>query len=133
MSESVSAETVRIPALRVLMMPHDTNPHGTIFGGTILGYIDQAAAAATRDYPPYRFVTASMERIDFERPVFVGDLLSFYTRVLKVGRTSMRIEVSVEARRFSNPEVTEAIARTELVYVAIDEDRRPTPIGKPVG
>lgn len=128
MSESPVPADTRVPALRVLMMPRDTNAHGTVFGGVILSYIDQAAAVATRDYPPYRFVTAAMDRIAFKHPVFVGDLLSLYARVLKIGRTSILIQVEVDARRFADPTQTVRVTQAELVYVAVDDQGRPTPI-----
>lgn len=128
MMESSSGNQIRVPALRVLMMPRDTNAHGTVFGGVILSYIDQAAAVATRDYPPHRFVTAAMDGIEFKQPVYVGDLLSLYATVIKIGRTSLRIRVEVDARRFADPTQTVRVTSAELVYVAVDARGRPTPL-----
>jgi acyl-CoA thioesterase YciA len=118
-------------ALRVVMMPRDTNPQGTIFGGILLSYIDQAGAVSAREYQPHRFVTVAMDKVEFKQPVFVGDLLSFYARVVKVGRTSITIHVSVEAQRFADPRETVRVTEAELVYVAVNEKRQPVPVGTP--
>src|SRR5712691_4699968 len=91
------------PAIRVLMMPRDTNAHGTIFGGVIMSYIDQAGALAARKLVPHKFVTVAMEAVEFKQPVYVGDTLSFYARLEKRGRTSIRIRVLVEADRWTDP------------------------------
>jgi len=116
------------PALRVTLMPKDTNPLGTIFGGIILSYIDQAGAVEALRHCSGRLVTVAMREVEFHEPVFVGDLVSFYTKTLRVGRTSITIKVTVEAvRRYSGNErvkVTEA----EVVYVHVDEDNRPLPV-----
>src|SRR5262245_12956272 len=98
--------TPRCPAIRVMMMPRDTNAHGTIFGGVILSYVDQAGAVEARKHTPHKFVTVAMDKIEFKKPVFVGDVLSFNTRLVKVGRTSMTIKVEVEAERFEDPNHT---------------------------
>ena len=117
-SESVTREGG--PALRVVMMPRDTNPQGTIFGGILLSYIDQAGAVAAREYQPHRFVTVAMDKVEFKQPVFVGDLLSFYARVVKVGRTSLTIHVDVDAQRFANPR--EAVRVTEAELAEFDRE-----------
>jgi acyl-CoA thioesterase YciA len=120
------------PSLRVMMMPRDTNAHGTIFGGVILSYIDQAAVIEARQYPPHHFVTVAMDSVEFKQPVFVGDVLSFNTRVVRKGRTSLTIHVDVQAQRFQNPSETVPVTEATLVYVGIDENRRPVPLGDPV-
>ncbi len=117
------------PAIRVMMMPRDTNAHGTIFGGVILSYIDQAGAIEARKHTVQRFVTVAMDGVVFKEPVFVGDVLSFYTRLVVAGRTSLRIGIHVDAERFENPRVVVPVTEASLVYVAIDEQRRPTPLG----
>jgi acyl-CoA thioesterase YciA len=104
------------PAIRVVLMPKDTNAHGTIFGGVILSYIDIAAAIE---------VTKAMREVIFVAPVFVGDLVSFYTELVRVGRTSITIKVTVEADRVSNPGERVRVTEAEVVYVAIDDNRRP--------
>ena len=127
--ESASREAG--PALRVVMMPRDTNPQGTIFGGILLSYIDQAGAVAAREYQPHRFVTVAMDKVEFKQPVFVGDLLSLYARVVKVGRTSPTIHVDVDAQRFADPGEIVSVTQAELVYVAINAKREPVPVGAP--
>lgn len=117
----------RQPTIRVMMMPRDTNANGTIFGGVILSYMDQAGAAEARKLGCRHVVSVAMDSVEFKAPVFVGDLLSFYTSVLKVGRSSARIRVEVEAERFEAPARCVAVTHAEMVYVAIDQNRRPTP------
>jgi len=116
------------PAIRVMMMPRDTNAHGTIFGGVILSYIDQAGAIEARKHTPYKYVTVAMDKVEFKKPVYVGDVLSFYTRLAKIGRTSMTIHVAVEAERFRNPREVIPVTEATLVYVAVDEQGRPVPV-----
>src|SRR4029079_15975752 len=81
----------RQPAIRVVMMPKDTNALGTIFGGIILSYIDQAGAVEAHRHAPGRLVTVAMREVVFHSPVFVGDLVSFYAETLRLGRTSLTI------------------------------------------
>ena len=76
------------PAIRVMMMPRDTNAHGTIFGGVILSYLDQAGAIEARRHCGDRVVTVAMNSVEFKQPVFVGDVLSFYAETVQIGRTS---------------------------------------------
>src|SRR6187455_2599309 len=94
------------PAIRVVMMPRDTNPLGTIFGGLILSYIDQAGAVHALQLSSKKLVTVAMHEVKFIAPVFVGDLVSFYTKLLKVGTTSVTVRVTVEARRRKEPHET---------------------------
>src|SRR3974390_1187781 len=115
------------PAIRVVMMPRDTNPMGTIFGGIILSYIDQAGAVEARRHTEKRFVTVAMHEVKFIAPVFVGDLVSFYAEVTKIGDTSMTICVTVEARRFQAPHHKVRVTQAEVVYVAVDDTGRPIP------
>ena len=116
------------PAIRVVLMPKDTNAHGTIFGGVILSYIDIAAAIEARKHTLKKIVTKAMHEAVFVAPVFVGDLVSFYTELVRIGRTSITIKVRVEADRAMNPGERARVTEAEVVYVAIGEDRRPTPI-----
>jgi acyl-CoA thioesterase YciA len=121
-------------AIQVVMMPADVNPQGTIFGGVLLSYIDQAGAVGARHEvvkaggPPPFVVTVALNRVEFHRPVFVGDVVRFRTRLLRLGRTSITMHVAVEAERGQQViPVTEA----EVVYVGIDlssADRRPIPL-----
>jgi len=118
----------RDPALRVTLLPRDTNKFGSIFGGIILSHIDLAAAVeARRSCGPLNFVTVAMDKVVFHQPVFVGDVVSFYTRTVKVGRTSVKVKIEVEADRADSQE-TVRVTEAEVVYVAVDKDWRPTPI-----
>jgi len=119
----------RIPAIKVLLLPKDTNAHGTIFGGVILSHIDLASAVEARKTAARRWVTKAMRAVEFHEPVFLGDIVNFFTETVRVGRTSITVRVSVEAERWGGGQgehvkVTEA----EVVLVAVDEAGRPTPI-----
>ena len=116
------------PAIRVVLMPKDTNAHGTIFGGVILSYIDIAAAIEARRHTLKKIVTKAMHEVVFVAPVFVGDIVSFYAELVRIGRTSITIKVRVEADRAMNPGERARVTEAEVVYVAVGEDRRPTPI-----
>lgn len=115
------------PAIRVSMLPRDTNGHGTIFGGVLLAYIDQAGAIATRPYCDL-VVTVKMNEIVFHAPVYVGDVVSFYAAVTRVGRTSITVKVVVTAERWRRTDETVKVTEAEVVYVNVDEKRRPSPI-----
>lgn len=116
------------PAIRVLMMPRDTNAHGTIFGGVILSYIDQAGAIEARRQGLKFMVTVSMDKVVFHEPVFVGDLVSFWTETLRIGTTSITTKVVVEAIRSGDPSKRVTVTEAQVVYVNIGDDRRPAPI-----
>jgi acyl-CoA thioesterase YciA len=119
----------RVPAIKVLLLPKDTNALGTIFGGVILSHIDLASAVEARKASPHRYVTRAMREVEFHEPVFVGDVVNFFTETVRIGRTSVTVKVSVEAERWGagrgeRVKVTEA----EVVLVAVGGDGRPTPI-----
>jgi len=123
------------PAIRVIMMPKDTNALGTIFGGIILSYIDQAGAVEGSRHVRGRLVTVAMKEVEFHAPVFVGDLVSFFTETVHRGNTSLTVRVTVDAQRrhhgrmagdFERVKVTEAT----LTFVHVDEHGRPTPLGQ---
>ena len=95
----------RSPAIRVTLMPKDTNVHGTIFGGVLLSYIDLAAAVAARAHCDL-MVTVKMNEVVFHQPVFVGDLVSFYADVVRIGNTSITMKVTVEAQRWRDTTAT---------------------------
>ena len=116
------------PAIRVVMMPRDTNPLGTIFGGLILSYIDQAGAVQARRHSEKKLVTVAMHEVKFIAPVFVGDLVSFYTETIKIGNTSITVRVTVDAKRGSAPHETVRVTQAEVVFVAIDESGKAVPI-----
>jgi acyl-CoA thioesterase YciA len=116
------------PAIRVIMMPCDTNPMGTIFGGLILSYIDQAGAVEARKHTDKTFATVAMHEVKFIAPVFVGDLVSFYTETLKLGTTSITVRVTVEAQRRDAIQTVVRVTHAEVVYVAVDGPGKPVPI-----
>lgn len=118
----------REPTLRVTMLPRDTNARGTIFGGVILSHIDLAGAIAASRQASRNFVTRAMREVGFIAPVYVGDVVSFYTGVLREGRTSVTVQVVVEAERSQEPRRRVKVTEAEVVYVAVDEAGNPTPI-----
>ncbi|MBN8548797.1 MAG: acyl-CoA thioesterase [Deltaproteobacteria bacterium] len=123
-----SPSEVRIPAIRLVMLPRDTNPLGSIFGGHILSLLDLAAGQHARTVAPKKFVTKVMREVEFIAPVNVGDVVSFYARTEKVGRTSVTIMVDVEATRGEDSLRTIKVTSAEVVMVAVDKQNRPIPI-----
>lgn len=115
------------PAIRVTMMPRDTNAHGTIFGGVLLSYLDQAGAIGTRPHCD-KVVTVKMTEVVFHEPVHVGDVVSFYPSVTRVGRTSIAVHVVVEAERWFGGKGRVKVTEAEIVYVNVDDEGRPVPI-----
>lgn len=113
------------PAIRVVMMPRDTNALGTIFGGVILNHVDLAGVVEARKHSEEKLVTVAIREVKFLAPVFVGDLVSFYTETLAIGRTSITVRVTVEAKRCEAPHDTVRVTQAEVVYVAIDEQGKP--------
>ena len=122
------AEKWNEPAIRVLMMPRDTNAHGTIFGGVILSYIDQAGAIEARRQGSRLMLTVSMDKVVFHEPVFVGDLVSFWTETLRIGTTSITVKVVCEAIRGTDPQKKVLVTEAQVVYVNVGEDRKPKAI-----
>jgi acyl-CoA thioesterase YciA len=116
------------PSIRVIMMPKDTNAHGTIFGGVILSYIDQAAAVEARRQGASFIVTVAMREVVFHHPVYVGDLVSFYTRLVKIGRTSITVAVEVFSQSSEGQESPVKVTAAEVTFVNLDENRKPLPI-----
>ncbi len=111
------------PRIKILAMPKDTNPSGNIFGGWIMSQIDIAGALAARDANVDRVVTVAVNGMEFHEPIFVGDTVSYYAKIIKIGNTSIRTKVEVTAERISDGmrrciHVTSAI----ITYVAIDKD-----------
>ena len=127
--------TERVPAIKVLLLPKDTNAFGTIFGGVILSHIDLASAVEARKTAPHRYVTKAMREVEFREPVFLGDIVSFFTDTVRVGRTSVTVRVSVEAERWgggaaASPGSGERVSVTEaeVVLVAVNAQGQPSPI-----
>ena len=113
------------PAIRITLLPRDTNSQGTVFGGIILSYIDMAGAIeAHRRTGMERFVTVAMREVIFHKPVFVGDLVSFYAETVRIGNTSITIRVTVEAERVGLSSERVRVTEAEVVYVAVDSHRQ---------
>ena len=127
MSDTVGKQPAAEAAIRVVMMPRDTNAANTIFGGVLLSYIDQAGFAEARRQATHRYVTVAMKEVKFHKPVFVGDLVSFHCRTIRIGRTSMTIRVTVTAERYSDSQ-TVHVTDAQVTFVAIDEQCNPVPI-----
>lgn len=120
----------RIPTLKVIPMLPDSNPNGDIFGGWILSQMDLAGASRAYQVARGRIVTVGVEAMSFHKPVFLGDQVSFYTKVFKVGRTSITIKVESWALRHAFGQDYQYLKVTEglYTYVHIDEERKPAPI-----
>jgi acyl-CoA thioesterase YciA len=116
------------PAIRVMTLPRDTNAEGTIFGGVILSYIDQAGYVEAKRQAHHKYVTVHMDKVEFKQPVYVGDVLSLYAETLRIGRTSIQIKIRVMAERMSIPGAVVPVTEAETVFVAVDNAGRPTPI-----
>lgn len=125
--EDATAPPPDQPALRVTAMPADTNPYGDIFGGWIMSQMDMAAGLVAARHSKGRAVTIAVDAMQFHAPVAVGDEVSVYADMIKVGRTSMTIKVEAWRRdRFG--EGTQRVTQARFVFVAIDEHRKPRAI-----
>jgi len=111
-------------------MPRDTNPYGTIFGGVILSYIDQAGFVEARRHGAHRWVTASIERVDFHAPVQLGDIVNLYSQTQRTGTKSVTVRVEVEAERHDTGKAVSVTSAT-LTLVAVDASGRPIPFRSP--
>jgi acyl-CoA thioesterase YciA len=135
----------RVPAIKVLLLPKDTNNLGTIFGGVILSHIDLASAVeARKSGGPHRYVTKAMREVEFHEPVFLGDIVNFFTETIRIGRTSITVRVSVEAERWGTPTAAGSadpsmplrsahgervrVTQAEVVLVAVNDQGRPVSI-----
>ncbi len=116
------------PAIRVVAMPVDTNPGGSIFGGWIMSQVDIAGSIAALECAKGRVVTVAVNSFEFHEPVFVGDLISCYADVIRTGRTSITVQVQVYAQRNPGAVQTVKVTEAELTYVALDENRKPRKI-----
>jgi len=127
-AEQISLPVGKEPVLRVVPMPADANQHGDIFGGWIMAQVDIAAGVLAARHARGRVVTVAVNSFQFKQPVFIGDVLSFYCEIVRVGNTSITVNVEVYAQR--NPSDVETVKVTEatLTYVATGPDRRPRPV-----
>lgn len=117
----------RVPAIRTTMFPKDTNPNGSIFGGFILSLVDQAAAVEAIRQSPGSFVTVAMDKVVFDKPVCVGDIVSIWAETKRIGRSSIDIHTKVLARpRDGGDDVL--VTQADVRMVKIDANRKPTPI-----
>ena len=124
----------REPVLRIVPMPADTNAHGTIFGGWVMAQVDIAGSIPAWERAQGPVVTVAVNSFVFKEPVFVGDIVSFYARVIKVGRTSITVDVEVYANRGrTGTRDTVKVTEAQLTYVAVDERRQPRTVPAPGG
>jgi acyl-CoA thioesterase YciA len=129
-----SLPTDREPVLRIVPMPADTNAHGTIFGGWVMAQVDIAGSIPAWERAQGPVVTVAVNSFVFKEPVFVGDIVSFYARVIKVGRTSITVDVEVYANRGrTGTRDTVKVTEAQLTYVAVDERRQPRTVPAPGG
>ena len=122
-------QTERIPALRTIAMPADTNPRGDIFGGWLLAQMDLAGSILAQKIARQRIATVGVQAMTFHKPVFVGDEVSCYTDLVRIGNTSVTVQVESWARR-RDEENEIKVTEGQFTYVAIDENRRPVQIPK---
>ena len=117
-------------AIRQVMRPLHTNMYGTVFGGIVLSMIDEAAFVEARRHGMHKWVTACFDRVDFKRPIRVGDTVSLYTRTEKTGTKIVSIEVCVEVMRYDT-NVTEEVTTAHVTMVSVDPDGNPIPFSHP--
>jgi acyl-CoA thioesterase YciA len=120
-----------MPAIRRVMRPQDTNALGSIFGGVILSEIDLAAAITAHRLHPERIVTVAMDKVEFKQPVFVGDLLSLFGKVTRVGRSSITVDISVWAERRLSGYNCCHVTQATVTMVAVDEEYKPVAVAHP--
>jgi acyl-CoA thioesterase YciA len=115
----------REPTIRVAAMPSDANYTGDIFGGWLMGQVDVAGSIPALHRAKGRVATVAVNSFVFKQPIFVGDVVSFYTKIVKVGRTSITVDVEVYAQRDPAKPVCVKVTEATLTYVAVGEDRKP--------
>lgn len=115
----------REPTLRVVAMPSDCNYTGDVFGGWIMAQVDVAGSIPALHRAKGRVATVAVNSFIFKQPLFMGDVVSFYTQIVKVGRTSITVEVEVYAQRDPAKPICVKVTEATLTYVAVGEDRKP--------
>ena len=118
----------RQPVIRIIPMPADTNAYGTIFGGWVMAQVDLAGSVPASVRSRGKVVTVAVNSFQFKQPVLVGDLVSFYADVVKVGRTSLTVDVEVYAQRQRFGAQVVKVTEAQLIYVAVDDERKPRPV-----
>jgi acyl-CoA thioesterase YciA len=136
MSTNASPATVHLPkdeelVLKVIPMPADTNGNGDIFGGWVMAQVDLAGSVLPARYTQGRMATVAVNEFVFKQPVRVGDILSFFSKVTRIGRTSITVQVEVYAERFRSQGQYVKVTQASLTYVAIDDNGQPREIPKP--
>ena len=116
------------PVLRVVPMPADVNQHGDIFGGWIMAQVDIAGGVIAARHARGRVATVAVNSFMFKQPVLVGDLVTFYAEISRIGKTSITVDVEVFAQRNPDDIVTVRVTEACLTYVAVDATRRPRPM-----
>ncbi len=119
------------PVLRVVPMPHDTNQHGDIFGGWIMSQVDIAGGVVAARHARGRVATVAVNSFTFKQPVLVGDLVTFFAEISRIGTTSVTVDVEVYAQRNPRDQITVKVTEASLTFVAVGADRRPREIAKP--
>jgi acyl-CoA thioesterase YciA len=119
------------PVLRVVPMPADVNQHGDIFGGWIMAQVDIAGGVVAARHARGRVATVAVNSFTFKQPVLVGDLVTFFAEVTRIGKTSITVDVEVFAQRNPKEEVTVRVTEASLTYVAVGSDRRPRLLNPP--
>ena len=135
MSENFSPPAAQLPTdkelvLKVIPMPADTNGNGDIFGGWVMAQVDLAGSVLPARYMQGRMATVAVNEFIFKQPVRVGDILSFFSSITRVGNTSVTVEVEVYAERFTDQGRYVKVTEARLTYVAIDDQGRPRPVPK---
>ena len=133
MTETTTLPKDKEPTLRVIPMPADANHTGDIFGGWIMSQVDLAGSVPAVRLAQGRVATVAVNSFVFRQPVFVGDVVSFYAEVVKVGRTSITVDVEVYSQRRRETELCVKVTEATLTYVAVDDQRRPRVVSAPRG
>ena len=133
MSEFPSAAALQPPSdeelvLKVIPMPGDSNANGDIFGGWVMAQVDLAGSVIPARYAGGRIATVAVNEFIFKQPVRVGDILSFYSKLTRIGKTSITVKVEVYAERFQAQGRFVKVTEANLTYVAIDEQGKPRPV-----
>ena len=125
MAESAVTLPNREPALRVVPLPADVNQYGDVFGGWVMSQVDIAGAIPAAALARGRVATVAVNSFVFKQPVMIGDVVSFYSKITRIGRTSITVSVEVYAQRNPDQEVTVKVTEASLTYVAVGADRKP--------